>query len=448
MQMQLAEIAKVTQGKLNGSNISITSISTDTRKIQANDLFIALKGPHFDANDFAAEAAKRGAAAAIVSRAVDLPIPTIQVTDTRMALGQLAASYRQQFQIPMIGLTGSAGKTTTKAMLASILQQCGNTLSTEGTMNNDIGVPLTLLRLRPEHQYAVIEMGANHPGEINYVAAIAKPTVALITNAGPAHLEGFIDLPGVAHAKGEIFQNLDPDGIAIINADDQFSEFWQGLNTQRRIIRFGRNNNTAEVTAKNLEFDANGFPQFILVTPSGEIAIKLQILGEHNVMNALAAAAATLALNIPLSAIKQGLEVFAPVNKRLVVKQGYAGAMIIDDSYNANPLSVTAAIHTLAKQPGEKILAFGDMRELGPQAQDFHVEIGKEAKRQGINHIYAYGELAAYTIKAFGIDGYHFPNQEELIAALRAHVNSNVTVLVKGSLSMKMSQVVAALLQA
>lgn len=445
MQLSLSKIAEITQGKLHGRDIIINAVSTDTRKIQPGDLFIALQGPNFDANNFAMDAAKKGAAATIVSRPVDLNIPSVQVADTRIALGQIAAFHRQQFQIPLIGLTGSAGKTTTKAMIASILQQCGNTLATEGTLNNDIGVPLTLLRLRPEHQFAVIEMGANHPGEIDYVANIAKPTVALITNAGPAHLEGFIDLRGVARAKSEIFSHLGAEGVAIVNADDAFSEFWHQINYHRNVISFGCHE-PADVFAKNIIFDKEGFATFILVTPLGELPITLQILGQHNVVNALAAAAACLAVNIPLTAIQVGLQEFAPVNKRLVIKQSSSGAMIIDDSYNANPLSVTAAIEILAQQPGEKILAFGDMRELGPEAQNYHIEIGKEAKRQGINHIYAYGELALHTVKAFGADGYHFSNQEELIAALRAHANAKVTVLVKGSLSMKMSQVVAALL--
>jgi UDP-N-acetylmuramoyl-tripeptide--D-alanyl-D-alanine ligase len=371
----------------------------------------------------------------------------VQVKDTRIALGEWAAFHRQQFQIPVIGLTGSCGKTTTKSMIAQILQQCGSTLATEGTLNNDIGVPKTLLGLNAEHQYAVIEMGANHHGEIAYVTAIAKPTVAFINNVAPAHLAGFGDLPGVARAKAEIFQALPKDGVVILNADDAFADYWRDLPTVKghHTLTFGRKQ-PADVTARNLSFDAEGYPQFELVTPQGNTAIHLKILGEHNVMNALAATAAALAVGAPLTAIKAGLENAAPVYQRLVVHQGYQGATIIDDSYNANPLSMKAAIHILAQKKGEKILAVGEMRELGENAAQYHAEIGEEARRYKIDRLYAYGDLTAETVKAFGDQGYHFTDQASLIAALRPQLNSKVTVLVKGSLSTKMKNVVAALL--
>lgn len=444
--LMLSQIAKILSAQQQGANISLSSFSTDTRTLQAGDLFIALKGPKFNANEFVMEAEKKGAGAAIVSEAVACQIPILIVEDTRLALGQIAAYYRQQFNIPVIGLTGSCGKTTTKAMLANILQNCGPALATEGTLNNDIGVPLTLLRLRPEHEYAVIEMGANHLGEIAYVTNITKPTVAFITNAAPAHLEGFGNLEGVARGKGEIFQGLADTGTALINADDHYADFWKQLIGQRKMIQFGRMN-AADVTAKAVQFDINGYAHFVLVTPSGEVSIQLQMLGEHNIMNALAAAAAALAVNAPLSAIKTGLETIQPVKKRLAIYPGKEGAIIIDDSYNANPLSVSAAIQLLAKKSGERILALGDMRELGPNAANYHQEIGAEAKRLGIDRLYAYGDLSEHTVKAFGKKGFHFNNQAALIDALQTQLKPGVTVLVKGSLSTRMSNVVAALVK-
>lgn len=440
----LSTIAKPIHAKLIGNDVTFTSVSTDTRTLQPGALFIALQGPQFDAHDFLAEAAQKGAVAAMVSREVTSTLPLLKVADTRLGLGHLAAWHRQQFSLPMVGLTGSAGKTTTKHMIAAILSQAGATLATEGTLNNDIGVPLTLLRLAPQHRYAVIEMGANHHGEIQYVAEIAKPNVALITNAGPAHLEGFGDLPGVARAKGEIFQALPRDGIAIINADDAFCDFWQQQNKAHRILRFGRNN-SAEFTAKQISFDAQGCAQFIMVTPVGEVNVHLRIMGEHNIMNALAASAAAHAVDVPLAAMQAGLNSVEPVNKRLVIYKTTVGAEIIDDSYNANPSSVTAAIQLLSKRTGKKILALGDMRELGPDAAKYHQQIGEKAKQEGIDQLFAYGELSAFTVQAFGKNGYHFNTQPELIAALKPRLQADVTVLVKGSLSTRMSHVVAAL---
>lgn len=443
--MRLSEIKKILNAQHIGADVQFDTISTDTRSLKAGDLFLALKGPNFNGNLFVKDAAQKGAVAAIISEDVSAGIPLLKVSDTRIALGQIATFHRQQFNIPVVALTGSCGKTTTKTMLASILQQLGSTLATEGNLNNDIGVPKTLLELRPEHQYAVIEMGANHPGEIAYVTAIAKPTVAFITNAGAAHLEGFGSLAGVASAKGEIFQGLNKDGIALVNIDDTFAEFWQDLVKQKKVISFGRNM-TADITARDLEIDAQGYPNFVLVTPKGEIKISLSVLGEHNVTNALAAAAASYAVGAPLTAIQAGLAAMKPVKQRLITHKGLHGATVIDDSYNANPSSVKAAIQLLAKATGEKILALGEMRELGPDAPRYHEEIGREAKRLGIDRLYAYGTLTAFTVKGFGAQGFHFANQEEMIDALRRELRKDVTVLVKGSSSTKMNNVVAGLL--
>lgn len=442
----LSQIAKIINGTLIGSDVSFETVSTDTRTLKPGELFIALKGPNFNANEFIATAKEKAAAAAIVSEDIKTTLPYIKVPDTLKALGEFAAWHRQQFNIPVIGLTGSAGKTTTKTMLASILQQCGKTLATEGTLNNDIGVPKTLLRLRPEHQFAVIEMGANHHGEIAYVTHLAKPTVAFITNAAPAHLEGFGSVAGVAQAKAEIYQGLPAAGIIIINADDQFADYWKKLAGSHRIITFGRKNK-ADITAKNIRINAAGYATFTLVTSQGETAITLAIMGEHNIMNALAAAAAAFSVGASLTAMQEGLEKAQPVYQRLVVHQSCEGATIIDDSYNANPLSVTAAIQLLAQKSGKKVLAFGEMRELGPNAAQYHGEIGHTAKKLGIDCLYAYGDLTQFAVKEFGEQGFNFSEQADLIAAIRKELQPNTTILVKGSLSTKMKNVVNALLE-
>lgn len=443
---KLSQIAKILNGQLIGGDVSFATVSTDTRTIKPGELFVALKGPNFNANEFVAAAKEKGAAAAIVSETIQTDLPYIKVADTLKALGEFAAWHRQQFTIPIIGLTGSAGKTTTKTMLASILQECGNTMATAGTLNNDIGVPKTLLCLRPEHQYAVIEMGANHHGEIAYVANIAKPTVAFITNAGPVHLEGFGSVEGVAKAKAEIYQGLPSDGIIIINADEQFADYWHKLAGSHRVITFGRKNK-ADISAKNVMINAEGYAEFILVTPEGEAKITLAIMGEHNVMNALAAAAGALAVNASLTAIKAGLAKAQPVYQRLEIHTSKEGALIIDDSYNANPLGVTAAIKILAKKTGEKVLALGEMRELGPDAPQYHAQIGRTAKEMGVNRLYAYGNLTEFAVKEFGAQGINFAEQADLIKAIRAELQPNTTILVKGSLSTKMKNVVNALLK-
>ena len=442
----LSSLAKILQTKHIGTDVSFETVSTDTRTLKSGDLFIALKGPNFNGNEFVAAAKEKGAIAALVSEDIKIDLPYVKVPDTLKALGQFAASHRQQFNIPVIGLTGSAGKTTTKTMIASILQECGNTLATEGTLNNDIGVPKTLLRLRPEHQYAVIEMGANHHGEIAYVTHLTKPTVAFINNAAPAHLEGFGSLEGVAKAKAEIYQGLPAAGIILINVDDQFADYWKKLAGSHRIITFGRKNK-ADITAKNVRINAEGYAEFTLNTPQGEILIKLAIMGEHNIMNALAASAAAFSVGASLNAMKAGLEKAQPVYQRLVIHTSQQGATIIDDSYNANPLSVTAAIQLLAQKTGKKILAFGEMRELGPNAAQYHAEIGRTAKTLGIDRLYAYGNLTEATVNEFGANGFNFAEQEDLIKAIRSELHPNTTILVKGSLSTKMKNVVNALLE-
>ncbi len=445
--MKLSQAAKLLQGQLIGDDIEFGGISTDTRTLHPGDLFIALQGPNFDGHDFITAAVSKQAAAVMTHKAVTSALSTLQVADTLNALGQLAAYHRQQFTLPIIGITGSCGKTTTRALTASILTAYGNTLFSESSYNNAIGVPLTLMRLRPEHQYAVIEMGANHFGEIAYLTHLAKPTVALITNAAAAHLEGFGSIDGVCKAKGEIFQGLPATGIGILNADDPHCADWEKIliGIGKRVLHFSLTK-PVDVYAKHIHINAEGKPRFTLFTPLGETRIQLPLLGQHNVANALAAATVAYAVNAPLTAIKAGLENATAVKKRLNIHRIANGVQIIDDSYNANPLSVQAAITTLAQYPGEKILVLGDMRELGENAEVYHQAIGTAAQHAGINRLYTYGNFSAAATTAFGAQAQHFTNQDALIAALKTQLSPSTTVLVKGSLSMGMSRVVEALL--
>ena len=444
--MKLSQITSITQGQLTGPDADFNGVSIDSRTLQPGQLFIAIKGASFDGHDFIAAAEDKKAAALLVQCPVKSQLPQIQVNNTITALGQLAAHHRQQFAIPLIGVTGSCGKTTVKAMIASILSHCGQVLFSESSFNNDIGLPLTLMRLDATHQYAVIEMGTNHFGEIAALTRIARPTVALINNAAAAHLEGLRDVEGVSRAKGEIFQGLSADGTGIINADDTYAAYWESLVIPRKTIHFSIATHT-DIMAKDIQLDRNGKARFTLVTPQGEASITLPLLGRHNVANALAAAAAAYAVQAPLSAIKAGLEGVIAVKKRLNEYPAYNGARLIDDTYNANPLSFKAAIEILANLPGERILVLGDMRELGNQEHRYHQELGLEARRQGIERIFAYGELSKATTQAFGAQAEHFQDHNALIETLKTKLNDHTTVLVKGSRSMHMERVVEALIR-
>lgn len=439
----LAKLAQALSAAHTGADVTVSRIGTDTRKLQPGDVFIALQGPNFDGHDFIAQAAQQGAIAAIVSKDVTAAIPLLKVADTRLALGEIAKLHRQQIDIPYIAITGSCGKTTTKTLTAAIFAQCGNTLATQGTLNNDIGVPLTLLNLTKQHQYAVIELGANHLGEIDYIAAITQPDVAVITNAGPVHLEGFGSLEGVAQGKGEIYQHLKPGGAAVVNADDAFADFWRGI-IKQQIITFGLHK-PADIRARNIQLNAAQQSSFELVTSHGSTQVSLKLLGEHNIANALAAAAAAYARNIPLAAIKAGLESVQPVDKRLVQKPGFNGAKLIDDTYNANPQAFKMAMQILAQAPGEKVLVIGDMGELGQDAVFYHAEIGRLAREFGIDQLHAVGKLSQHAVAEFGRGGSHYSTQEALIAAVKPLLAANMTVLVKGSRSARMENVVAGL---
>jgi UDP-N-acetylmuramoyl-tripeptide--D-alanyl-D-alanine ligase len=453
--MPLSQAATLAGGRLQGEDAVFDSISIDTRSLQRGALFVALQGPNFDGNDFLAEARTRGAVAAMVNRPVSDALPVIEVEDSRLALGRFAAAWRARHDIPVVAVTGSNGKTTVKEMIAAILAQRGAVLATQGNLNNDIGVPLTLLRLRNEHRYAVIEMGANHAGEIAYVAHLARPTVAVITNAGRAHLEGFGSLEGVARAKGELYQALDDTGIAVLNTDDRFADLWRELIGTRRTLSFGMKQ-SADVTVlpgtEQMEVGDSLTTRFSLHAPHGDIPVHMPLCGRHNVLNACAAAAATLALGATPQDIARGLAGLQTVKGRLQLRRAAAGLHILDDTYNANPASLRAALQVLAMAPGKKILALGDMGELGAGAEVMHGEMGEEARASGVEKLFTVGMLTRFTAERFGSGAQHFTSQADLIAALAKLLNDTavgpVTLLVKGSRRMQMERVVEALLAA
>ena len=442
--MTLAAAAKVLQGTLRGTDTEFTGVSTDTRTLKHGDLFVALVGPNFDGHSFVNEAAGKGAVGALVSRALAADVSAVQVADTRLGLGQLAAHWRRQFQIPVIAVTGSNGKTTVKNMIAAILNVTGPVLATQGNLNNDIGVPLTLLRLKPGDLHAVIEMGMNHPGEIDYLTKLTHPTIALINNAAAAHLAGLGSVSAVARAKGEIYSGLDADGIAVLNADDPHADLWRELAAPHRVITFGLDR-PADVSAE-YELDAGG-STIHLKTPHGGINMRLSLLGRHNVMNALAASSASLAAGVSLADIQTGLEKLRSVSGRLEVKHGLNGARILDDTYNANPGSLAAGVEVLKAASGERVLVLGDMGELGEAARDIHRRVGLLAKSLGIERLYAVGELTPGAVEAFGKGAQHFTSHEALIENLRTCLHADMTVLVKGSRLMKMERVVAGIVE-
>jgi len=446
MKLQLTEISQAVQGVLLGTNQLIEGAGIDTRTLNANELYIALKGKNFDGHDFIANAKQAGAAAVLVERRCETELPQILVKNSRLALAELAGFWRTQLPIKLVGITGSNGKTTTKEMLAAILATQGNTLLTQGNLNNDIGVPLTLLKLNAAHHFAVIEMGANHAGEIAYTSRYAKADVSLITNIAAAHIEGFGDLPGVASSKGEIITSLSDEGIAVLNHDDAFYPFWLELAGKRKTISFGLNQ-AADIFAKNIgtQFDNQEFTTlFELQTPTASISIQLRLAGEHNVKNALAAAAAALQFGVSLPDIKQGLEQVKPVIGRLQPLRGRKGNLIIDDTYNANPASLQAALDALDSRTNNWLI-LGAFGELGNDSSTIHREMGELIKTKPVQRLFATGELARQTVQAFGHGGEFFENQEQLIFALNQTVTGKETLLVKGSRAQKMENVVAAM---
>lgn len=447
MKRSLAHFAGAMGGTLSGADSAFGAVSTDSRSLNAGDLFVALVGPNFDGHDFVGAAAERGAVAAVVSRRVAGSLPQILVEDTLRALQRAAESWRAQFHIPVVAVAGSNGKTTTKELIATILAAQGPCLSTRGTLNNHIGVPQTLLGLEARHTSAVIEIGANHPGEVAALVPLVRPTVGLVTNAGAEHLEGFGDLDGVARAEGELFAGLEPGATALINADDAYAGLWTEMSRAARRVTFG--------FAPGADFRALGafrrsgpaeiVQEFELVSPAGHATVRLALAGRHNVVNALGAAAAGFAAGTPLPDIAAALARMRPVKGRLQPHPGLNGAQLIDDSYNANPSSLSAGLEVLAGFPGERWLVLGDMNELGGQSRDAHVTAGREARERGVTRLFAVGSLTPESVGAFGPGGEWFADAGALASHLRTLLSPGVTVLVKGSRSNRLERVVEAL---
>ncbi len=444
IKMRLGEAARAVEGVLVGDDTLFCGCVTDSRTLPRDALFVALRGPRFDGHDFLDQALAAGAAAAMLEQRMGSTRSQLLVKDTRAALGALASAWRTRFEGPVVAITGSNGKTTVKEMLHHMLAGHGRVLATQGNLNNDIGVPLTLFQLDQDHRYVVLEMGANHPGEISALCALARPNVACVTQCAPAHLEGFGTIDGVAQAKGEIFAALPRDGTAVLNADDAYASFWQGLIGERRCIRFGLSAG-ADVRADNIALSVHG-SAFKLVTPSSASQVTLSLPGKHNVLNALAAAASAEALGVSVSAMRQGLESMRPVKGRLEVKTGRSGYLVLDDSYNANSGSFKAALEVLGQYAGERWLVLGDMGELGSAAFSLHYQLGEMAQQAGVKRLYAVGKLSRQAVAAFGPGGRHFASPDALVKALESDLHQDLTILIKGSRAARMENVVNALL--
>ena len=447
--MRLSEAAAMLGTSFAGADAEVLRVSTDSRTIRPGDLFVALRGEKFDGGSFAAQALQQGAAGVVLDRTQARDIAAaIRVDDTRLALGRLAAAWRQRFAIPVVAVTGSNGKTTVKEMLAAILRieaYSGDAvLHTEGNLNNDIGLPLMLLRLRETHQFAVLEMGMNHAGEIDYLTRLARPDVAVVNNALSAHIGFLGSIENIARAKGEIFNGLSDAGIAVFNADDAHAWMWREANTRRCVIDFG----LRRPAAVRGHYQAANFGSTLtLALPNATLDIALQVPGEHNAMNALAAAAAAFALDVSHRSIVAGLSGFTGVKGRLQRKPALHGSTFIDDTYNANPDSVKAALAVLAQQPGKKVLVLGDMGELGSDAAAMHAQIGLAARAAGVDRLLALGELTKETVGAFGAGAMHFERIQELLAELENELTPDTTVLVKGSRFMQMERVVQSFIE-
>ena len=441
--MTLSAIAMWTGGQLHGADVEVTGVKVDTRQLQPGDLFVAIKGERVDGHDYLAAAAERGAVAALVSHKVEHALAQVLVQDTTLALGDLASAVRAQRNVRAVGITGSNGKTTVKTLVASILSLHGRTYASAGNHNNELGLPLTVLAMPRDTEFAVFEMGAGKPGDIAYLAAIARPDIGVVTLIAPAHLERMGSVVGVAHTKGAMYEALPSDGVAVINADDAFASFFTGLAGTRKVLRFGMQQ-PADVTADGIEQRPDG-SRFVLHTPVGHAEVALPLPGRHNIANALAASAVALALEVPLATIVAGLEQAPGVMGRLQRRQMPGDWILVDDSYNANPSSMAAAIDTLLLATGERWLVLGDMAELGPGARALHTQVGQRARERGVERLFAVGELGAATVAAFGEGGEHFYDKPSLVAALQKQLHGGVTCLVKGSRSAGMEQVVQAL---
>ena len=454
MPLPLSRIAQWTNGRLQGgdgsSDVLIETLFTDTRSFDAGDsraaLFVALAGERFDGNDHVQAAAEAGARAALVSRPAPARIPQVVVKDTGHALAAIAAAMQHGRPARVAAITGSNGKTGVKQMLLAIMRQIGPSHANPGNFNNEIGLPLSVIRCPEDTRYAIYEMGAGKPGDIAWLTGVARPDVALVNNVAPAHLERMGSLLGVADTKGAIYDALPADGVAVINADDAFAQYFAARAHGRRVIRFGLEA-SADVTAQDVRLDEEG-AGFVLVTPQGEAQVRLPLAGRHNVANALAAASMAIGMaDAAPETIAAGLAAAEPVAGRLVRHRLACGALVIDDSYNANPGSLAAAIGTLAAIEGERWLVLGEMGELGADAQALHAGVGRRAKEAGIERMFALGALGRAAVDAFGEGAAHFMDHDELAAALRAELHPRARVLVKGSRSSAMERIVSALLE-
>ena len=443
----LGELAGQVGGALHGDDARFDGVSTDTRTLARATLFVALKGPRFDGHDYIETAGERGAAGALVQRRVDAALPQVVVADTRNALGRHARAWRRRFGLPVVAVTGSNGKTTVKEMIAAILSRRGPTHATRGNLNNDVGVPVTLTGLAPEHRAAVIELGTNHPGEIAYLAHLALPTIGVLTNAAPAHLQGFGSVGAVAREKGALFAALPADGTAIINADDPHAGLWEAMAESRHIVRFGAGRD-AQFRCRDVVQRVAGDALELTLrvgSPLGELDLRVPIAGPHNALNATCAAAAAWAAGADERDIVEGLAAMRGAAGRMQVVATKNGARMIDDSYNANPASMRAAIDCLAALPEPRWLVIGDMAELGGEELALHAGVGERARAAGITRLYATGPLSRAAIDAFGAGGLWYADVESMIEALARELAAPVTVLVKASRSARLERVVAAL---
>ena len=442
----LSMLAELLGGTLHGNDAEINGLSIDTRTLKEGNLFIAIKGPRFDGHGYLPQALEAGAAGAVTQEKIDSPLPQIVVADTEKALGMIGAANRDGFAGTLIGVTGSCGKTSVKEMLLAIFSEQASTMATEGNLNNAYGTPLTLFRLEPEHRYAVIELGTSSPGEIDYISRMSRPDISLITNADETHLADLKSVEGVAHEKGFIIDALSSDGTAVLNLDDRFYEQWcqRALKQSgRRVFSFSLSNPEADCYASNIVSTDTGM-RFTLHAQSRTAEIKLAFWGRHQVLNACCSAAVALAANLPLDIIVQGLENARPYQRRGQRFTHASGAMLIDETYNANPRATLAAVDQLADCAGETVMVLGDMLDLGEVSDDRHREIGDYARKQGVHHFLSFGDSAKLASKAFG-NGLHFDDKGELTQWLENHLSPQMTVLVKGSRGMKMLDVIRAL---
>jgi UDP-N-acetylmuramoyl-tripeptide--D-alanyl-D-alanine ligase len=448
MKRTLQAAAQAAGGRLIGADRPYGVVSTDSRTLPAGSLFVALRGPKFDGANFLAAAQARGAVGALVERALpEVPLPQVEVADALKGLQRLGRAWRENFSMPVVGVGGSNGKTTAKEMTAAILSRRGPCMATHGNLNNHIGVPLTLMRLEASHRSAVVEMGANRIGDVAELVALARPTVGFITNAGAEHLEGFVDLDGVARGEGEMVSGLGAEAAAIVNADDAYAGYWRGVATAGRVVTFGLRPDADFTAAEVVQAIERGefATRFTLKCPLGERAILLKAGGAHNVSNALGAAAAAGAAGASLDDIASGLADFRAVSGRLQLKAGLRDSWIIDDSYNANPSSVRAGLDVLSSVAGVAWLVLADMAELGEHTSDSHAGLGRYARDCGVKRLFAFGPESSRAVETFGSGGEWFPDVDSLIRRLQAEIAPGVTVLIKGSRVNRLERVVQAL---